>query len=46
VVVGDYPDAVVLDHAEYLAGQQPEAFAGRAVLPRAHLLWLQALGGE
>ena len=44
VMTADHPSAVVLEHAEYLTGRQPEAFAGRAVLPRAKVLWLQALG--
>lgn len=46
VLASDYLEAVVLEAAEYLAGQQPEAFAGRAVIPRAHLIWTQALGAD
>jgi hypothetical protein len=46
VMTADHPSAVVLEHAEYLSGRQPEAFSGRAVLPRAKVLWLQALGAE
>lgn len=43
-LVADYEDTIVLDHAEYLNGTQPEAFAGSAFIPRATLLWTQALG--
>lgn len=46
VLAADYAEAIVLEAAEYLAGQQPEAFAGRAVIPRPHLIWTQALGAD
>lgn len=46
VLTADHPEVIVLEHAEYLNGRQPEHFSGRAVLPRAHVLWFQALGDE
>lgn len=46
VLTDDHPAVVVLEHAEYLDGRQPEAFAGRAVIPRPHVRWLQALGAD
>lgn len=46
VMVADHPEAIVLEHAEYLSTAQPEEFAGRAVIPRSNVLWLQHLGGS
>jgi hypothetical protein len=46
VMVADHPEAIVLEHAEYLSTAQPEGFAGSAVIPRSNVLWLQHLGGS
>lgn len=46
VLVSDYPDCIVLDAPEYLGEPQIQEIAGRAVILRPNLAWIQVLSND